>query len=155
MAGFKAMPKLLKKTTLSNGSEVLISEYAEYFIDEYLDRKGFQGKLSFLQIIVQMIEVIQELHKSGYVHQDIKPENFRIMNNTVVLLDFSIAKGYINDNGSHRPIWRLGFLGSPFYGSVKAYQGYSLSRRDDLSSVGFTILQMIDPEIFKVPWAFL
>jgi serine/threonine protein kinase len=77
------------------------------------------------------------------------------MNNRVVLIDFGIAAKYLEDDKSHKPIWRLGFQGTPFYGSVKAHQGYSQGRRDDLSSVGFTILQMINPEISNVPWATL
>jgi hypothetical protein len=47
----------------------------------------------------------------------------------------------------------MGFQGSPFYASVKALQGYSQARRDDLSSLGFTILYLINPEISKIPWA--
>jgi serine/threonine protein kinase len=72
-----------------------------------------------------MIQAVEELHRFGYVHQDIKPENFRIMNNRVVLIDFGIAAKYLDDDGSHKSIWRLGFQGTPFYGSVKAHQGYS------------------------------
>ena len=74
------------------------------------------------------------------------------MNNRVVLIDFGIAEKYWEADGSHKTIWRLGFQGTPFYGSVKSLQGYSQGRRDDLSSVGFSILQLINPEISKLPW---
>lgn len=46
------MPKLLKEAKLSDGSQALISEYAEYSIDEYLKMKDLTKKLSFLQILV-------------------------------------------------------------------------------------------------------
>jgi hypothetical protein len=46
------MPKLLKEAKLSDGSQALISEYAEYSIDEYLKMKDLIKKLSFLQILV-------------------------------------------------------------------------------------------------------
>jgi hypothetical protein len=75
------------------------------------------------------------------------------MDNRVVLIDFGITTKYREEDGTHKTIWRTGFQGTPFYGSVKAHQGYSQGRRDDLSSVGFTILYMINPEISKVPWA--
>ena len=88
------MPKLFKDAYLSDGSQVLISEYAEYSINEYLDSKYFQGKLSFIQILVQMFEVVQELHGCGFVHRDIKTENFRILNNSVVLIDFGLSEKY-------------------------------------------------------------
>jgi len=75
------------------------------------------------------------------------------MNNRVVLIDFGLSEKYRENDGSHKTIWRLGFQGTPLFGSIKALQGYSQSRRDDLSSLGFTILQMINPENSKVPWA--
>ena len=62
------MPKQLKDTSLSDGSSVLISEYAEYSIEEYLDSKGISNKLTFHQILIMMIEVVEELHKFGFVH---------------------------------------------------------------------------------------
>ena len=62
------MPKQLKDTSLSDGSQVLISEYAEYSIDEYLDRDGISNKLTFHQILVMMIEAVEELHRFGFVH---------------------------------------------------------------------------------------
>jgi serine/threonine protein kinase len=77
------------------------------------------------------------------------------MNNRVVLIDFGIAEKYWDEDGSHKTILRLGYLGTPFYSSVKAHQGYSQGRRDDLSSIGFSILQIINPEISMVPWATL
>ena len=62
------MPKLLKDAKLSDGSHVLISEYADYSIDEYLKMKEFIEKLSFLQILSQMIEVVEEMHRCGFLH---------------------------------------------------------------------------------------
>jgi len=62
------MPKLIKEAKLSEGSQVLITEYAEYSIDEYLKIKDFIKKLSFLQILAQMIEVVEEMHRCGFLH---------------------------------------------------------------------------------------
>jgi tRNA A-37 threonylcarbamoyl transferase component Bud32 len=41
-----------------------------------------------------MLDVVQELHGCGFVHQDIKTENFRIMNSRVVLIDFGLSEKY-------------------------------------------------------------
>ena len=62
------MPKLLKDTNLSDGSQVLISEYAEFSIEDYLDYTYFQGKMTFIQILIQMIDAVQELHRCGFIH---------------------------------------------------------------------------------------
>jgi tRNA A-37 threonylcarbamoyl transferase component Bud32 len=41
-----------------------------------------------------MIEVVEELHSYGFIHQDIKLDHYRIMNNRVVLIDFGKATSY-------------------------------------------------------------
>jgi hypothetical protein len=38
---------------------------------------------------------------------------------------------------------------------VKALQGYSQGPGSDISSVGFSILKLINPDISKIPWACL
>jgi serine/threonine protein kinase len=145
------MPKGLDYPSLSN----IVTEFAEYSIEEYLNNTDIPDKLSFTEILVQMIEAVEEMHDKGYIHQNIKPDNFRIINNRVVLIDFGLAKRYLDKDGNRNILWRLGFEGTPFYGSVKALQGYSQGPGSDISSVGFTILKLINPENSKVPWGSL
>lgn len=114
------MPKQIDNTSM----EEIISEFAEYSIEEYLNTDGIPDKLSFTDILVQMIEAVEELHSYGFIHQDIKPDNYRIMNNRVVLIDFGIATSYKEPDGRHKPLWRQGFAGTPSNGSIKALQGY-------------------------------
>jgi serine/threonine protein kinase len=105
-----------------------------------LNISDIPSKLSFAEILIQMVEAVEEMHGKGFVHQNIKPDNFRIMNNRVVLIDFGLAKRYLDGDGKRNNLWRLGFEGTPFYGSVKALQGYSQGPGSDISSVGFSIL---------------
>jgi serine/threonine protein kinase len=102
-----------------------------------------------------MIEAVEEMHSFGFIHQNIKPDNFRIMNNRVFLIDFGLTKRLFDEDGRRNKLWRLGFEGTPFYGSVKALQGYSQGPGSDISSVGFSILKLINPDIYKIPWACL
>jgi serine/threonine protein kinase len=113
--------------------------------------EGIPDKLSLSDIFVQMIEAVQEMHLAGYIHKDIKTDNFRIMDNRVVLIDFGLAMTY-NMNGKHLPRERYGLEGSMFFASIRAHQGYTLSRRDDLESVGYSILYLMNPDISFVPW---
>ena len=66
-------------------------------------------KLSFTDILVQMIETVEEMHSFGFIHQNIKPDNFRIMNNRVVLIDFGLTKRFFDGDGKRNKLWRLGF----------------------------------------------
>jgi serine/threonine protein kinase len=149
--GFSRIPKQLDYPSMSN----IVSEFAEYSVEEYLNISGIPNKLSFTEILVEMVDAVEELHSYGFIHSNIKPDNYRIMNNRVVLIDFGLAKRYLGEDGSHNNLWRLGFEGTPFYGSVKALQGYSQGPGSDLSSLGFSILKLINPDMSKIPWACL
>ena len=45
----------------------IVTDYIEWSIVDYLE-KNMDIKISFSQILVQMIEVLEELHSKGYLH---------------------------------------------------------------------------------------
>ncbi|KRY02324.1 putative serine/threonine-protein kinase, partial [Trichinella spiralis] len=51
-----------------------------------------------LKISIQCIEVIREVHEAGFIHRDVKPENFAVeftgSADKIYLLDFGIARQY-------------------------------------------------------------
>jgi serine/threonine protein kinase len=51
--------------------------------------------MSFTDVLVQMIEAVEEMHSYGFVHNDIKLDNYRIMKNRVVLIDFGLTDRYL------------------------------------------------------------
>lgn len=91
------------------------------------------------------------MHKAGYLHRDVKPDNFMIslIDHKVRIRDMSLAMEYMND-GKHKGLYRYGFLGNPHYGSMQGLTGYTLSRRDDLEALGYSIMFLIDKD--QVPW---
>ena len=66
-----------------------------------------------------MLDPVKELHSVGYVHSDIKSENFRIMNNRVVLIDFGCLKPYLNADGQHINFAKAEFAGSFAFASLR------------------------------------
>lgn len=86
----------------------------------------------------------------GKVHLDIKPENFRITKDHVVkLFDYGNTMDYIQD-GKHKEFCVCNFQGSPFWASLNAHNEYALSRRDDLESLGYSILSLSSNE--RITW---
>jgi casein kinase 1, delta len=73
-------------------------------------------------------------------------------NNKVLMIDFGLAMEYMKD-GKHLDRERYGFEGTPFFGSIRALQGYTLSRRDDLESIGYSIMSLMNPTFNMIPWA--
>ena len=89
-----------------------------------------------------------QMHKAGYIHQDVKPDNFMIslIDHKVRIGDMGLVMEYMKDDGKHKGLNRYGFLGTPHYGSMQGLAGYTLNRRDDLESLGYSIMFLIDKE---------
>lgn len=105
-----------------------------------------------LMIGLQIFNALQGLHDLGFVHRDVKPENLAVDRDLrrLCLLDFGMARRFINDAGRHhraRP--RVAFRGTARYASPWALQDEEQSRRDDLYSTVYVMVEMIKG---KLPW---
>ena len=90
--------------------------------------------------LIQMIDVIEYLHVKGFVHRDIKPDNFMVKSTTlerIYLIDYGMTKKYANYNASH------GFTGSLLFASINAHKQLPYARRDDLESIIYTTLFLL------------
>lgn len=101
-----------------------------------------------------MVKCIEELHRKGYVHRDIKPSNFLVntdRKNPVVLIDFGLSRSYLyKDSGLHKKARKdPGFIGTVRYSSLHAQDNEELSRRDDLISWFYSMIEMAKS---KTPW---
>ena len=104
---------------------------------------------------VQMIDCLQEVHKKGYLHRDVKPANFVIgrSRNTrgrIFLIDFGLARAFKHEDGNLKPARsNVGFRGTPRYASLNAHLGIELGRRDDMWSIFFIMVEMATGNL---PW---
>ncbi|KAL3108691.1 hypothetical protein niasHT_017606 [Heterodera trifolii] len=118
------------------------------------------GRLSLgsaVGVSIQMLAALRGLHTVGYLHRDIKPGNSTIGRpesneiRLLYLIDFGMARKYIKDDGSqHRPRAATNFRGSPRYAAISAHLGREYSRKDDIESWFYCMI-----ELFKgaLPWS--
>ncbi|KAA6401388.1 MAG: putative Tau-tubulin kinase 1 [Streblomastix strix] len=94
-----------------------------------------------LKFGVQAIKSLQELHHAGFIHRDVKPENFVIGNSkktsgTIYLIDFGLCKRLsIQDGKIVKPTKPGSFRGTLRYASPNGHKLIELGRHDDLISL--------------------
>jgi serine/threonine protein kinase len=120
-------------------------------IYEKNDRKISMNCL--FKLSIDMIDLIYNFHKRGFIHRDIKPSNF-LFNyqkpfNTLYIMDFGLSKPYVI-NGEHIDIkFDRSLIGTARYCSLNIHWGIEPSRRDDLESIAYILIYL-----FKggLPW---
>ncbi|KAE9589293.1 hypothetical protein Lal_00000481 [Lupinus albus] len=109
-------------------------------------------------IAVESLSILEKMHSKGYVHGDVKPENFLLgqpataQEKKLFLVDLGLAtKWRDTSSGQHveydqRPDM---FRGTVRYASVHAHLGRTASRRDDLESLAYTLIFLHKG---RLPW---
>ncbi|XP_019187189.1 PREDICTED: casein kinase 1-like protein HD16 [Ipomoea nil] len=109
-------------------------------------------------IAMEAISILEKLHAKGFVHGDVKPENFLLGQpgtadeKKLYLIDLGLASRW-KDLGSGRHVQYDQrpdiFRGTLRYASVHAHLGRTGSRRDDLESLAYTLIFLIKG---RLPW---
>jgi serine/threonine protein kinase len=118
-----------------------------------------------LKTVVQFAEQallrVEHLHSKGYVHRDMKPDNFllgwrrncgAVSNPEMIhLIDFGLGRSYWDvSTQSHMEYSDDQKLtGTPRYASVNSHLGVEPSRRDDLESLGYIFVYFLQGWL---PW---
>uniref|UniRef100_A0A914VG32 non-specific serine/threonine protein kinase n=1 Tax=Plectus sambesii TaxID=2011161 RepID=A0A914VG32_9BILA len=121
--------------------------------------KDYCGHFSLKTVFMladQMISRLASLHSRGYIHGDLKEDNFilgrqeTIDERTVYLVDFGLAKTFLLTNGEHiAPKTGLNPCGTLRYTSLNCTLGNEISRRDDIESLGYLLIYLHRGDL---PW---
>ncbi|XWS18954.1 hypothetical protein CRYUN_Cryun32bG0089200 [Craigia yunnanensis] len=109
-------------------------------------------------IAIEAISILEKMHSRGYVHGDVKPENFLLGptgtpdEKKLFLIDLGLATRW-RDSSTGLPVdydQRPDvFRGTVRYASVHAHLGRTCSRRDDLESLAYTLVFLLRG---RLPW---
>jgi tau tubulin kinase len=103
-----------------------------------------------IQLVIEMLTSIEEVHNRGYIHRDVKPSNFVLSQDykKVFIVDFGLAKKHLDSK--KQPVKQrrtADFRGTVSFASLNAHNNIDLSRRDDLWSLYFVILDFLDEKL--------
>ncbi|GMI70399.1 casein kinase I, CASEIN KINASE I-LIKE 11 [Hibiscus trionum] len=104
------------------------------------------------------INRVEYMHSRGFLHRDIKPDNFLMglgrQANQVYIIDYGLAKKY-RDLQTHQHIpyrENKNLTGTARYASVNTHLGVEQSRRDDLESLGYMLMYFLRGRFLFLPW---
>ena len=116
--------------------------------------RSFDFKTVYM-IVEQIIHRLEFMHSMGYLHRDIKPDNF-VMGldrkaHHVYVVDLGLAKRFWDSKAQkHIPfVSGKNLTGTARYVSLSTHLGHQQARKDDLESVAYVALYLAKG---TVPW---
>lgn len=99
---------------------------------------------------LQVVDRLEALHRIGYLHRDVKPDNLAIGLNekskVIYLFDFGLA----HPVGAEKPQEEKGkVVGTLGFMSCRAHEGKDLGPADDIESLIYTLLYLAEGSL---PW---
>lgn len=133
--------------------KILVMDLLGPSLENFLrKRKQFRLKTIIL-LAIQLIDLMKEIHSKGFIHRDIKPDNFVLDKtglNKLFCIDFGLATKYKKRDDSHVKMTKNHkFLGTARYSSIASHIGHSQSRKDDLEAIGYLLVYLYRGSL---PW---
>lgn len=133
----------------------LVMEKLGHSLDKLKKICGGKFELkTILFIAIQIINRIEQIHKLGILHRDIKPDNFLIgigkHRNLIYIIDFGLSKYYVDSDWNHiKKTMDKDLTGTIKYMSENVHNNIEPSRRDDMISIGYVLISFFK----KLPWS--
>lgn len=140
---FQHMPIIFSLTIFSENKKVdnfvtralLEMSRGNQTLKEYFKNTSIQEKLL---IFLGVCTAVQDLHKLGFVHGDLKPDNVLVHDENVLLIDFDQTQEIGNIIGQ----------GTPYYGNKYLLEDGSAKPVFDIFSLGLILYELFYDKIF-------
>ena len=116
------------------------------------ENNGNIDAFTVFKIARGVFKALELVHQSGYTHNDIKTNNIMLdSNQNAFLVDLGFTTKYRDANQQHMPVETVKmFRGNILFASTHQMGFQSTSRRDDLTSVCYLLLSLLNQNNFPV-----
>lgn len=123
-----------------------------------LDQNQVLSMRTTLRFGMQALRRLQTLHQLGFLHRDVKPDNFMVgrprsgAERTIHLIDYGHVGRFKDRNGrenTHMRFHKRRNRQTLRFGSIMSTRHYTVSRRDDLESLIYSLVHLA---IGQLPW---
>jgi serine/threonine protein kinase len=134
-------------------TKIIVMDLLGPSLESLLDKHKKFGMKTIILLAMSMIDIMKHIHNCGYIHRDIKPDNFAVGHkdySKLYCIDFGLSKKYLKRNGTHIDFSdKRRFCGTARYASIAAHTNCEQSRKDDLESIAYILIYMFKG---KLPW---
>lgn len=151
------IPKVHFHGQLSDEVEFLVMQRLGFSLQDY--KEAYGGKVPVILVLLvalQALDRLEFIHDKGILHLDVKPGNMLVgkMDPEILyLVDYGFARRFhdsgMNEHTSYCVEGERNFYGTLDFASHNMHAGFEMGRKDDLESLGYTLIYMIKGEL---PW---
>lgn len=107
-----------------------------------------QNLESYLDLITQAVNALDAIHKDKLVHRDVKPSNFMVKGNRLILIDFGSVKSLEIEENLRQGITMTAtgeMIGTPQYMSPEQFDKTlgTITAASDVYSLGITLFELL------------
>jgi serine/threonine protein kinase len=128
----------------ANGTAYMVMRFEEgETLASLLERRGTLAEAELLRIVLPILDGLEAIHRAGFIHRDIKPDNIHIRSDgSPVLLDFGSARQSVGHAKS------MTVLVAPGYAPIEQYHGEAKAQGPwtDIYGLGATCYRAIAGE---------
>jgi eukaryotic-like serine/threonine-protein kinase len=120
-------------------------------------QEGIPSIDTVILLFIQMADALSAAHRSGVVHRDLKPDNVKIEDSILKVLDFGLAKDaipQISTSSAESPTVRMSpspgivtetgmVMGTPMYMSPEQARGQDLDEKTDIWAFGCCLYEAL------------